>query len=460
VTVPSPAAADQNQPAVPDREAGILASEPRNLLTLAIYMVTLRFAWIFKTESVLMPRFLDIIGGSAFLRGWLPILNRAGQSLPPLLLADWLRRQPLKKTSLRRTSTLMGLCFLLLAAAWMQQGEPVDGNSPAWMPVAFLILYTVFFVANGLNQLALGTLQGKLIRADRRGRLLAWGGIVGSIISVALAWFLLQKWLEPPLRLPSGGYVLIFGFAGTGFALAGLLTLPVREPIDHRDDRPHASAMDSIREAWQVLRDDRSFRGAAIVAMLFMSMQLLFPHFQAYGRQGLPPEDEGFHLMLWVIAQNGAVGVFSWLFGTIADRRGNRLAIRWQVFLCTLTPLIALFLMSGWVPDGARWFWVAFLFLGLVPVSMKSFINYVLELSDTPSHPRYVSTMSLCFAVPFVLSPGIGALIDVMGFEPVFLVVSFTSALGGLLTFRMAEPRHAPPPPAEVQPPDLPGPED
>ena len=64
---------------------------------------------------------------------------------------------------------------------------------------------------------------------------------------------------------------------------------------------------------------------------------------------GIPKEDEGFHLMLWVIAQNGAVGAFSWVSGIIADRYGNRLAIRIQVFLCTLTPLMALFLISDFI---------------------------------------------------------------------------------------------------------------
>ena len=177
--------------------------------------------------------------------------------------------------------------------------------------------------------------------------------------------------------------------------------------------------------------------------MLFITVQFLFPHFQAFGRSKLAKGEEGFHLMLWVIAQNGAVGVFSWMSGVIADRYGNRLAIRIQVFLCTLTPLMAMFLISDFIVDGHKCFWLAFVFLGLVPVTMKTFVNYTLELTDPGKHARYVSTMSLCFAVPFILSPLIGKLIDVIGFQPIFLAISATIGLGGLLTFRMAEPRHS-----------------
>jgi MFS family permease len=427
------------------RDLQVVGDEPRNLLVLALFNVTLRFSWIFKTESVLIPRFMDVIDGSGFVRGFLPVFNRFGQSVVPLFLADRLRRAPLKRRVLQTTSTLMGACFLSLAGLWYWLGEPVGGGAPAWMPAAFLAIYVVFFVVSGMNQLALGTIQGKLIRANRRGRLMAVAGVTGSIISITLAWFLLQRWLEHPLQLPGSGYVLIFGFAGAGFVLASLLTLPLREPADNECPSTARSAKQAVTDAWEVIRHDHEFRRAAIVAMLFITVQFLFPHFQAFGRSRIPKVDEGFHLMLWVIAQNGAVGVFSWASGIIADRYGNRLAIRIQVFLCTLTPLMALLLISDLIVDGHNYFWLAFVFLGLVPVTMKTFVNYTLELTDAANHPRYVSTMGLCFAVPFVLSPLVGKLIDIISFEPIFLGISVLIGVGALLTFRMAEPRHAPP---------------
>lgn len=424
-----------------ERDDELRDSEPRNIFVLALFLVTLRFSWIFKTESVLIPRFLDVIHGSGFVRGFLPVLNRFGQSIPPLLLADRLRRAPLKRRVLQMTSALMGFCFLTLAGVWYWLGEPVDGGAPKWLPVVFLTIYVVFFVVSGMNQLSLGTIQGKLVRAERRGYLLAVSGVAGSVVSITLAWFLLQRWLEPPVHLPTGGYVLIFGFAGTGFVLASLLTLPLQEPSDSHCPSTARSSKHAFSDAWQVFRDDRMFRRAAVVAMLFITVQYLFPHFQAFGRGCIDRNDEGFHLMVWVIAQNAAVGAFSWGSGIIADRFGNRLAIRIQVFMCTATPLIAMFFTSGIIEDGHNWYWIAFVFLGLVPVTMKTFVNYTLELTDPENHPRYVSTMSVCFAVPFVLSPIVGKLIDIVGFEPIFLAISGVIALGGLLTFRMAEPR-------------------
>jgi MFS family permease len=433
--------ADEDPSSEDDSNESIVANEPRNLFVLALYNVTLRFSWIFKTESVIIPRFLDVIDGSGFMRGWLPMLNRAGQSLPPLLLADRLRKKPLKRKSMLVTSVLMGVCMLLLASVWWFLGEPVNGQAPSWLPVAFLTIYVLFFVVSGLNQLALGTLQGKLIRANRRGKLLAVSGIVGSVISCTLAWFLLQAWLEPPTMLPGGGYVLIFGFAGVGFMVAGFLTPALREHKDHEAQSVSRRASQAIKDAWTVFWTDQAFRRVAIVGMLFISVQLLFPHFQAFGRDRWGADDEHFHLMLWVIAQNASVGIFSWFSGVIADRFGNRLAIRIQVFMCTLTPLIALLLTSDYIEHGLKYYWVAFAFLGLVPVTMKAIINYTLELTDPTNHPRYVSTMSLCFAIPFVFSPIIGWLMDYVGFEILFLAIAGVIFASGVLTFRMSEPR-------------------
>jgi hypothetical protein len=182
----------------------------------------------------------------------------------------------------------------------------------------------------------------------------------------------------------------------------------------------------AFADAWDIFRQDVAFRRAAIVAMLFISVQLLFPHFQSLGRRNLGSDAEGHHLILWIIAQNAAVGIFSWMSGTIADRTGYRLAIRIQVFACCFTPLLALLLTSTLLEHGEQWFWAAFVFLGLVPVTMKSFINYALELT-----------------VPFVLSPLVGWLIDLVGYEPIFVAISVAMGLGGVLTFRMSEPRMA-----------------
>ena len=433
-----------------DRETQVRQLEPHNLLALSAYSVLLRFAWIFKTESVIIPAFLDSIAGAGWLRGCLPVLNRFGQSLPPIFFARRLREARVKKWSLLGTSAGLGFSMIAVAALWML----TDDKRNAWLPPLFLLLYLIFFASNGLNQQVFGTLQGKLIRADRRGELLGLSGIGGSVASIIGAWFLLQYWLN----LPDRGFGYIFGFSGLGFLVAGATCFFVKEPPDVRqvsnlaaidsaqaggpvENLPHEDG--GLRASFRLVRDDHDFRRLAIVAMLFISIQLLFPHFQALGQQHVAPDQIGFQLMLWVIAQNAAVGLFSWVSGKLADRFGNRLSLRLQVFGTASVPLLALLFASGVGDWGPKHFWITFFFLGLTPVTIKTLTNYALEMTEPARHPLYVATLHACLAVPFIFSPLVGWLVDLLGFERVFVGVSGVILLGWLASLRLAEPRHS-----------------
>lgn len=414
------------------RKAIVRRLEPHNLLALSAFSVLLRFAWIFKTESVIIPAFMDSIAGAGWLRGCLPVINRFGQSLPPIFFARHLRSARIKKWNLFGTAFGLGMSMLAVSAIWT---TTADKRNP-WLPPAFLVLYLIFFASNGLNQQVFGTLQGKLIRPDRRGELLGLSGIGGSIASVIAAWFLLQRWLA----LPDHGFGYIFGFSGLGFLLAGVMTCFVHEPPDELRVEP-VEQRGGLRESFDLFRRDRDFRQLAIVAMLFIAIQLLFPHFQALGLKHVERDQVGFQMMLWVIVQNVAVGLFSWISGKLADRFGNRLSLRLQIVGTAFVPLLALLFTSHLDGFESKHFWITFFFLGLTPVTIKTLTNYALELTEPRQHPLYVATLHSCLAIPFLLSPLVGGLIDWLGFRPVFIGISCVIAIGWLASFRMIEPR-------------------
>ena len=195
-----------------------------NFGLLASYMVVMRTGWIFKTESIIMPAVLDVVGGASWLRGCLPMLNRFGQSIPPMLMSDLVQNAPLKKRWLTMMTLLMGCCFLALSAMWAVTG----GESSGWLPFAFLVIYAVFFGATGVDMLLLNTMKGKLIRVRRRGLLDLFSNVVGAAVATACAWFLLTMWLSgtgtaegerPP------NFTMIFLFTGVMFVVAAIIGL-------------------------------------------------------------------------------------------------------------------------------------------------------------------------------------------------------------------------------------------
>ncbi len=408
--------------------------EPRNLLLLATHQIVLRIGWIFKTESVIMPAFLDAVAGAGWIRGCMPVLNRLGQSVPPVFCADYLKAMRYKKRALALYTALMSGPFAVLAVVWLVIG----GQKRFWMPALFLGLYFVFFVFNGLYHLSFGTVQGKLIRPTRRGRLLLVSTFWGSIPAMGLAWWLLPGWLEVPVS----GFACLFGFVAVCFFLSGLTAMLLFEPGD-RQERPGVRYRRSLIDTWRTLRRDANLRCLVMVAMLFGSGLIIFPHYQALARQRLGLS--GAHLMIWVVVQNAAVGIYSLFVGPLADKRGYRLTLRLLVFASAVAPAFAISLphLPGGV--GANFFWIVFIPLGIMPLVLRTMINYTLEICPESEHPRYLSTVNLCLAMPFLFSPVVGWLVDATSFELVFLSTIALTMLGGLMTFRLDEPRrHVP----------------
>jgi hypothetical protein len=410
---------------------------------MAGQQIVQRIGWIFKTETVIMPAFFDAVAGAdaaATLRGWLPVLNRYGQSLPSWLFASWLKAMPCKKWALTTSCILMGLPFLALTGCWYLPAGPLH----PWRPAIFLLLYGLFFAFAGINALVQATLQGKLIRPHRRGRLMAVSTFVGAAGAIFFAWWLMAPWLERP----DGGYGLLAAFAGGCFLLTAITSMALYEPADAKlgdSDAPAANAAPpqaGLPGLWRLLRHDANLRRLCLVAVLFCTTIMLFPHYQALARERLGLS--GRHLMYWVVVQNAAIGLFGLFIGPLSDARGTRLALRTVIFLTAITPALALLLTGSSRELGQKFFWIVFAPLGMTPIGIRMFHNYTLEISPLAEHPRYISTVNLCLALPICVSPLMGWLIDAAGFTAVFSGGCGLLLLCGVLTFWLDEPRFQP----------------
>jgi hypothetical protein len=403
--------------------------EARNFWILVIYQVVLRAGWIFKTESVVMPHAADALDPSGLARGWLPLLNRFGQSVPPVLAARRVKNAPKKQRAFMLTTALMTGCFFGLTSLWLVPGAAQNPLAP----LVYLALYGLFFAAIGVNQLTYNTIQGKLIEPTRRGRLLMIADFCGASLAVLCAIVLLRRWLHAE----RADYASIFGFTTALFAAASAMSWFLREQPDNHYE-PSRGVSHVFQAAWQTVAEDANFRRLALVSALFSTSLVLFPHYQAIARDRLNLDTTW--LVWWVVAQNAGTALFSLLTGPVADRFGNRLALRIVTLLILAGPLAAL--TAIYVPAWGRVaFPLVFLFVGLTPVAQKTFNNYTLEITQPENHPRYLSTLSLSMAAPIYASPLVSLLIRAVGFEAVYLGVVGLLWLGWVLSFGLVEPR-------------------
>ncbi len=426
----------------------IEAAESRNLLLLALHQIFFRIGWIFKTESVIMPAFLDHVAGPGWIRGCLPVLNRLGQSIPPLFCSGYLDRLKFKKLALGGFTLAMSVPFAILAAVWMAE----KGRPPGWMPGLFLALYLLFFVFAGLYQVSFGATQGKLIRPTRRGNLIVLSTFWGTPPAILAAWWLLPHWLE----VPEIGYGYIFATTAVSIVTSGLVAGLLAEPADPAQPRRITPAGTQAGNTLRLLAQDANLRRLVTIGMLFGSVVMLAPHYQALARERLGLA--GRHLMVWVVTQSAAVGILSLFVGPMADRKGNRLTLRVMVFASAIAPAFAVLVANLPQAVGHNLFWLVYAPLGVAPLVFRTLLNYSLEICQPEQHAQYQSVVIVGAATPFLLSPAVGWLLDVTSYELIFLSAVVLVLVAGMLTFRLEEPRW-PAPPARRLPPQAESPE-
>lgn len=433
---PNPTPEAESGAALISKQEAIDRDHRHNFLLLTLYQTTLRCGWIFKTESIIIPAVLDLIAGPGWVRGLLPVVSRFGQSFPPLVYANHLRKMPRKKWSLFGTSLGMSVSFVALAALFIPAVRAQV--SPVMMVLAFLFLYMVFFVATGLNQIGFGTAQGKLIHAGKRGRLMMLANVVGATVAISLVAVLMPRWLTP-----EGTHVnWLFGFSGLTFVLSAFVVMFIKEPPDEHPTT-QTTAGKLFLEAVGIFRSDRHFRLLCLVAAAYGCSLMLFPHYQALARHRFDINMD--RLVYWVIIQNAGTAACSLLAGPLADWKGNRLALRVMMLGVVAIPIVSLILVRlGGVWGSVAFDWM-FLLIGVTPITYRSLTNYTLELVPPSEHPRYLATLSLCIAAPVFTSPLLGLLIDVTSYELAFSLMAVVLFMGWLVTLWMIEPRHHPP---------------
>ena len=138
--------------------------------------------------------------------------------------------------------------------------------------------------------------------------------------------------------------------------------------------------------------------------------------------------------------QNAGTALFSFIAGPIADRFGYRLVVRGILLGVAALPLLAI-AMAHWPAWGRPLYPAVFLLVGLTPVGFKAMSNYTLEICPPAEHPRYLSTLGLCYAAPLIFSPAVGWIVEAVGFAPVFCSVAGVVLAGWLTTFALDEPR-------------------
>lgn len=402
----------------------------RNFFSFVLNMISLRVGWIFKTESIIMPGFLDTLTSSGAIRGFLPLISRIGQSLPQFVIAHRATNWPRKKWAFFHVSLLLCVPWGVLALAVRIMSE----KNTYFMVGVFLTMYAFHWVIYGITTLLSGTLQGKLIAAQRRGRLLAISSFCGCALAIGAVYVSLPRWLKNG----DERYELVFGATCLFFAISAFTILALREYADAPNNEMTRFREFAVASASLIGRNI-AFRRFIVVICLYYVTMLLFPHYTVFGKRTMNIQSGDFMPLL--IAQNFVNATGSVSMGLLADRYGNRIVLRLLICIAGCVPLIAIGISKLPLDVANQWYWIVFALIGFTPVSGRIITNYTLEIAPKEQHPQYLGTLTVIQMLPISASPLIGWLIDQYSFQLVFVICSMVIFVGAALTARLEEPR-------------------
>lgn len=386
--------------------------------------------------------FVSRLTSSNLLIGLVVPLGDAGWFLPQAFIAGLVQRMPRKMVSYILAAVIRVLSWLLLATAvwWIAD--------LSLLLLLFFVLYGIARLVSGLGGLGFFEVVAKTIPPNRRGSFFAWRMLTGGLLALgagAVTREVLNRFSFPH------GHALLFGMYAAVAAPAMLAFALIREPPGTALSRV-PTLREQLRRAGYLLRTDRVFRRYMEVRTALGLAGIALPFYGVYARNvlGAPEGMVGLYVAVRVAA--GLLANLPW--GSVGDRKGNRLVTLGLSLGNALTALLALALV-GWmaaVPDGGPWrpYLAIPLFLlngALMPAWALVGTNFLLELVPEAERPLYLGVSNTLIGI-VVLASGLGGLVvDLLGYAGLFALSALLCLLAWWRARGLPEPRLGSPSP-------------
>jgi len=306
----------------------------------------------------------------------------------------------------------------------------------------FFALFTLSRLTAGAGALARTDAIGKFVSPPRRASFFAarnfWGGLV-----VFGAGFLVRYVLDETHGQPFPiNFTLLFGLSAFCFFVALLVFAQIKE-LPGPADRPRHSLRGQLARAPELVKGDPAFQRYVLVRALLNMTHLSAPFYPIFALDilGAPASMVGFYLS----AQTLARILSNLLWQRLGRARGNYFLVKAAALLTALGPLLAIVLphvmqligltveRTGLMP--AYLFTAVFLIVGSSG-SGRSIGLMALLLDVAPDEERasYVGFVNTILGFVSFLPIIAGAIIDQVGFEPIFYTTTGLLLLGYLAT--------------------------
>lgn len=389
--------------------------------------------------SLTLALFVTQLGGSSFLVGLLAAIYNGGWYVPQFLVSHRLAQLPVKKQLYTAAAIVRIICWFFIVLATYLLGA----SQPALLLTIFFILMTIYSFAAGFAGNAFMTMVAKVIPIQVRGSFFGWREFTATAMGL-LAGYLVAVALSPErgLAFPENFgllFVLLFGAVGAGLLIFALTREP-RETI-HGEGMTFMQQWDAARV---ILRENHVYRRYLLTRFVLAAGDLATPFYALYAIKqfGAPDSIVGLYIGLTTLSALLCNPLLSWF--------SDHGRLEWILILAAgATPLIPLTaFLFGLLPANASLafpFGIIFIIYGVGRTAANiSFPTYLLNLAPTEERTLYIGFTNTILGIATFIPIVGGTLLDLFGFNPLFIITLLAALVGFALAWGLRIPRRAP----------------
>jgi len=399
------------------------------------------------SPQLVLTAFVYDLTGSNFLAGLLNSLSMAGQRFPQIYMSSLIEHRENRKRFYVAASVVRIVLLALMAGTIFLTGAGFG----VWAMVAFFVVYFAFRSAQGCASIPFWDVLAGTVGPTRVGGFLGQRHFLGNAVTMLVAPLVVQPVLSA-VEAPTNYLILTLialGVMGLGWtAFCFVHEVRTAEPPRRRGVR------ESLSAGWKRVRREPNYRGLLVLRVLAHVNGLTFAFYIPYGVERLGVAGISGIFLSFI---SGARLVSSLVWGSVSNRKGNRLCLLFAAALFALNPVAAL--AAPHLPHVFDWampFTEVRLDLPLLAylVSLCCFgfaqqaniigtTGFVLETAPRGRRPSYMAFLNtVTFPMTFMplLAGGLIA-VGTFGLDSVFWIAGVSGVLTFVSTFLLTEVR-------------------
>ena len=376
--------------------------------------------------NTVFPALITDLGGSKIVFGVLYSIMLGAPYILSFLFGHFLSSHRYRRKFLILGIYLRALAFLGMAAVTYFFGEA----HPQIVLASFFAWILLFSLSGGLAGISYNDIIGKLVPKGKRGTLFATKQFASSLAAFGGGLIVARVFAAQSLSFPATHAAMLFiGFSG--LVIASLSFWFIQEPASPVAEVARPSLLSMLRRVPEILRGNREFARFIVVENLSSFGLMVMPFYMIFARERFAIGDV--YIGRYLLYQIAGTVLSNLVWGWIAGRLGAKRVVWICLALGAAIPLVAL----GSSHLSADLFAITFFLVGFVMSGRKvGFEPYLLDIIPSSERTVYLGIRgTMNFLV--VLLPFLGGiLIQLVGYVPVFVLVSAMMLISSLLLWR------------------------